>query len=134
MKISKMEQNLDLICKDLLKKKKIKSYEAQPKIYLYKNKTFQKQKLKQLVYTPDFLIKHHDGSLEYIEVKGSWHRNAKGRLVKVHATAFMIRWKLFKRYLLEHHKNDKVMAYILTKDNEKYNEFTINYEKENSTF
>jgi len=47
---------------------------------------------KLTTYTPDFLVIHKDGSIEFIEIKGFWHQAGR---IKIKVAAEMHPWFIF---------------------------------------
>ena len=119
--ISNSEKEFSKILNRMIRQGKIKSYKTQVTITVLPKDS--KYKLKAVKYTPDFVVEHNDGSLEYIEIKGAWHYNKKGKLIRPRSEAFMLRWKIFKRWLLNHER--PVRAMIVMKDNLIYEEFNL---------
>lgn len=82
-------------CKMLKQAGKIKSFDMKPKIEL--QEAFQApsgEKVKSIVYIPDFILIHLDGTLEIVDVKG------------MQTPGFKIKWKLLK-YKFRASKNYK---------------------------
>lgn len=81
---SKLEARFYEFVKQLKKEGKIKDFEMQSRFEIFPAYVFNDKKIRKIEYVADFIVRHHDGEFEVIDVKG------------VETDVFKIKRKLFE--------------------------------------